>query len=320
MGKDYYAILGIPKSATDDDIKKSYRKLALKYHPDKNKAPDAEEKFKDVAEAYEVLSDKKKRDIYDKYGEEGLKGGFPGGGTGPFQGGTTFYSFHGDPRATFAQFFGNSNPFEEFFSFGNDSQPFISLFDQSFSGAASTSRSQDPPVEHDLYISLEEIASGCTKTMKITKKVLKPNGSLQKEDKILTIQVRPGWKAGTKITFPKEGDQGPNKVPADVVFTIRDKPHPVFKREGSDLRYSAKVTLRDALCGCLVTVPLLGGGKTTLDCTEEVIKPDKTKIIRGQGLPYPKDSGKTGDLIVTFDVLFPDKLSPATKKKLRDLL
>lgn len=74
MGKDYYKALGIVKTATDDEIKKAYRKLALKFHPDKNKAPGAEEKFKEIAEAYEVLSDKKKRDVYDKYGEEGLKG------------------------------------------------------------------------------------------------------------------------------------------------------------------------------------------------------------------------------------------------------
>ena len=73
MGKDYYKILGLPKTATDDEIKKAYRKQALKYHPDKNKAAGAEDKFKEVAEAYEVLSDKKKRDIFDQYGEEGLK-------------------------------------------------------------------------------------------------------------------------------------------------------------------------------------------------------------------------------------------------------
>lgn len=74
MGKDYYKILGIAKTAAEDEIKKAYRKMALKFHPDKNKEPGAEEKFKEIAEAYEVLSDKKKRDVYDKYGEEGLKG------------------------------------------------------------------------------------------------------------------------------------------------------------------------------------------------------------------------------------------------------
>lgn len=101
MGKDFYKILGIQKGANDDEIKKAYRKLALKYHPDKNKSAGAEERFKEIAEAYEVLSDKKKRDIYDQYGEEGLHGGAPGAGP---EGGQSFsYEFHGDPKATFAQ-------------------------------------------------------------------------------------------------------------------------------------------------------------------------------------------------------------------------
>ncbi len=124
MGKDYYKILGVSRSATDDELKKAYRKLALKYHPDKNKAPGAEDKFKEIGEAYDVLSDPKKRRIYDQLGEEGLKGGM--GGSGPSPGGGGFpggadmpggfsYSYHGDPRATFAQFFGTSNPFESFF-------------------------------------------------------------------------------------------------------------------------------------------------------------------------------------------------------------
>ena len=116
MGKDYYKILGVAKTATDDDLKKAYRKLALKYHPDKNKAPGAEERFKEIAEAYEILSDKKKRQIYDQYGEEGLSGGGAGGpgpagfrtsGGGPE---THQFFYHGDPMATFAQFFGSSNP------------------------------------------------------------------------------------------------------------------------------------------------------------------------------------------------------------------
>lgn len=102
MGKDFYKILGIQKGANDDEIKKAYRKLALKYHPDKNKSAGAEERFKEIAEAYEVLSDKKKRDIYDLYGEEGLHGGVPN--TGGSESGQNFtYEFHGDPRATFAQ-------------------------------------------------------------------------------------------------------------------------------------------------------------------------------------------------------------------------
>lgn len=111
MAKDYYKILDLPKNATEDEIKKAYKKMALKYHPDKNKSPGAEEKFKEIAEAYEVLSDPNKRRAYDMGGEEALGGNFSGGpGNGTFH-----YTYSGDPRATFAQFFGNSNPFEAFF-------------------------------------------------------------------------------------------------------------------------------------------------------------------------------------------------------------
>ena len=115
MGKDYYKILGVSRSATDDEIKKGYRKMALKYHPDKNKDPSAADKFKEVAEAFEVLKDKDKRAVYDKYGEEGLKGqpSF-GGGTGAGQGmpaGFTSFKFSGDPFKTFQDFFGDENPF-----------------------------------------------------------------------------------------------------------------------------------------------------------------------------------------------------------------
>ncbi|KAJ8951935.1 hypothetical protein NQ318_013601 [Aromia moschata] len=97
---------------------------------------------------------------------------------------------------------------------------------------------------HDLYVSLDDITKGCQKKMKISRKVLQPDGTTRKEDKVLTINVKPGWKAGTKITFQREGDQGRNKIPADIVFIIRDKPHPLFKREGSDIRYTAKISLK----------------------------------------------------------------------------
>lgn len=319
MGKDYYKILEISKNATDDDIKKAYRKLALKFHPDKNKSPDAEERFKEVAEAYEVLSDKKKREIYDQYGEEGLKGGIPSGNTG----GSGFtYTFHGDPRATFAQFFGNTNPFQSFFDGfgyeGEDNDPFTIIMGSPH--MPSRTKSQDPAVEHDLYVSLEDINIGCVKRMRISRKVLQQDGSLRQEEKILEIDVKPGWKAGTRITFPKEGDQGRNKIPADIVFILKDKPHPVFKREGSDLKYTAKVTLKQALCGCTVQVPTLSGPARTLNFTNEVIKPNTIKRIQNCGLPFPKEPSRRGDLLVTFDIIFPDRLSGAAKEALQKAL
>merc|ERR1712088_812269 len=116
--------------ASDDELKKAYRKSALKYHPDKNKSAGAEEKFKEIGEAYDVLSDPKKRQIYDQLGEEGLKGGAggPGGHPGSSGGPGDFtYTYHGDPRATFSQFFGTSNPFEMFMNMnGGRGGPFRS--------------------------------------------------------------------------------------------------------------------------------------------------------------------------------------------------
>ncbi|KAJ3622716.1 hypothetical protein MTP99_019001 [Tenebrio molitor] len=346
MGKDYYKILGLSKGASDDDIKKAYRKLALKYHPDKNKTAGAEEKFKEVAEAYEVLSDKKKRDIYDNYGEEGLKGGVPG--NSGFGNSSFSYTYHGDPQATFAQFFGNASPFQAFFS-GNHSMfgfpdddmdvddPFASLNvgpTRSGPGGAFRSHSfnfhgtpnrnkdkiQDPPIEHDLYVSLEDITKGCTKKMKISRKVLQSDGTAKKEDKVLTINVKPGWKAGTKITFQREGDQGRNKIPADIVFIIRDKPHPLFKREGSDIRYTAKISLKQALCGCTIEAPTMSSTKIPLHYTSEVIKPNTVRRIQGYGLPLPKEPTRRGDLIVNFDIKFPDTLSQPVKDILYDTL
>lgn len=350
MGKDYYKILGINKGANDDEIKKAYRKLALKYHPDKNKSPGAEEKFKEIAEAYEVLSDTKKREVYDQFGEEGLKGSAPSGGSS----GGSAYTFHGDPRATFAQFFGASSPFATFFEFGpgtnrsfafsgedmdmedpfemrmgpaRPSGPGGAFRSHSFNftpgagrGGGQKDHAQDPPIEHDLYVSLEDIARGCTKKMKISRRVVQPDGMTKKEDKVLTINVKPGWKAGTKITFQKEGDQGRGKIPADIVFIIRDKPHPMFRREGSDIRYMCKLGLKQALCGTVIEVPTLSGEKITLNLTREIVKPNMVKRIQGQGLPFPKEPSRKGDLLVSFEIKFPDTLTQDIKDILYDTL
>lgn len=358
MGKDYYKILGLARGATEDDIKKAYRKMALKYHPDKNKAPGAEEKFKEVAEAYEVLSDKRKREIYDQYGEEGLKGGFGGttsGGTGGPNTTNFTYTFHGDPRATFAEFFGTNNPFESFFTGGSapgsGSSGFGDLLDDhddpfgfvnlgatlggfgpsrtpfrshSFNVGGSQNRAkekpQDPPIEHDLYVTLEDLFKGVTKRMKISRRVVGNDGSIRKEEKVLTINVKPGWKTGTKITFQREGDQAPNKIPADIVFIIRDKPHQHFKREGCDLKYTCRVNLKEALCGTRVEVPTLSGDRVTLNMTDEIIRPTTLKRILGRGMPMPKDPTKRGDLLVTFDIVFPERIPAATRDLLRSSL
>jgi len=347
MGKDFYKILGIAKGASDDEIKKAYRKLALKYHPDKNKAPAAEERFKEIAEAYEVLSDKKKRDIYDKYGEDGLKGGQPGA-PGAENGANFSYQFHGDPRATFAQFFGSSDPFGFFFGGdpgrifegGNmfqsmDDHHDHDIFSQQQRGPAGAFRSQsfnvhsspnrknrqqDPPIEHDLYVSLEDVDKGCVKKMKISRMAIHADGVTRKEEKVLNISVKQGWKAGTKITFQREGDQLPGKIPADIVFVIRDKPHSFFKREGSDIKYIVKISLKQSICGTVLTIPTLNNDTITINTMGEIIKPNTFKRIQGKGLPFPKEPSRRGDLIIAFDIKFPEHITQSTKDILADLL
>merc|ERR1712062_813344 len=348
-GKDYYAILDVKKGANDDELKKAYRKLALKYHPDKNKSAGAEEKFKEVGEAYDVLSDPKKKQIYDKLGEEGLKGSAGGHSAGDFGGPGGFtYTYHGDPRATFSQFFGTSNPFEMFFNtpgqggsagmghgFGGPEGMDIDINElleggmggggpyrsQTFNGGQSKQqRIQDPTIEKDVMVSLEDIAKGVQKKMKISKRVYDPSGGSRQEEKVLQINVKPGWKAGTKVTFAKEGDRIPGKTPADIAFIIRDKPHPTFKREDSNIVYTHRLSLRESLCGSLVTVPLLSGQKRNINCMDEVIKPNTTKRIQGEGLPFPKEPHRKGDLIVKFDIQFPDRISQSSKDVLTDVL
>ncbi|XP_009272794.1 PREDICTED: dnaJ homolog subfamily B member 1-like, partial [Aptenodytes forsteri] len=180
----------------------------------------------------------------------------------------------------FAEFFDGRNPFDTFFvqrngddEDGDDTFTTFHVggfggvgFPRGRGGPEGTCRKQDPPVLYDLKVSLEEIYSGCTKKMKISHKRLNPDGkTVRNEDKILTIEVKRGWKEGTKITFPKEGDQTPNNIPADVVFVLKDKPHGVFRREGSDIVYPAKISLREVMF-----------------CTLNTHKVDMEKLLGGQ--------------------------------------
>ncbi|TNN09388.1 DnaJ subfamily B member 13 isoform 1 [Schistosoma japonicum] len=260
MGLDYYLLLNIPQSASQSEICRAYRRLALRYHPCRAQpGEDFSERFAAISEAYDVLSDLKKKAIYDKFGEEGLKGGAPINleWTKP-------YVYHGDAHKTFMSFFGTDNPFSQF-------QEEMDLqVERNFGGSNGRGYPrQDPPIEREMFLSLEEIYNGCTKKMKVSRRIMNEDGHTSSmKDKILSLTVHPGWREGTRITFPKEGDQGPNTIPADIVFILRDHPHKHFKREGTDLIFTASVSLGQALLGCIVDVPTLDGRLLHVPITE----------------------------------------------------
>uniref|UniRef100_A0A670HSS5 DnaJ homolog subfamily B member 13 n=2 Tax=Podarcis muralis TaxID=64176 RepID=A0A670HSS5_PODMU len=314
MGQDYYAVLDLTRSAKDADIKKAYRKLALKYHPYKNKEPWAREKFKQLAEAYDVLSDPLKKGIYDKFAEEGLKGGIPLEFTvdTPW---TDGYVFHGNPEKVFRDFFGGDNPFAEFYTAEG------AEVNMAFGGLRGKGvKKKDPPIERDLYLSLEDLFYGCTKKIKISRRVMNDDGHASTiKDKILTIDVRPGWKQGTKITFQEEGDQGPNIIPADIIFIVKEKIHPRFKREDDNLIYVAPLPLGKALTGCTVDVRTLDERLLNIPLND-IVHPKYFKVVPGEGMPLASDPTCKGDLIMYFDILFPQRLTPAKKEMLRHAL
>ena len=179
---------------------------------------------------------------------------------------------------------------------------------------------QDATIEKEVFVSLEDIAKGVEKKMKISRTVFDEMGNQRNEEKVLTINVKPGWKAGTKVTFAREGDKIPGKVPADIAFIIRDKPHHTYTRDGSNICYKHSLTLKEALCGSVAQIPTLDGKKVGLNLLDEVIKPTTVKRLQGYGLPFPKEPSKRGDLVVNFDIKFPEKLSQSSKDILFDVL
>lgn len=315
MGQDYYSNLSLTRSANDADIKKAYRKLALKFHPEKNPGDqDSAERFRQISEAYDVLSDPKKRATYDQFGEEGLKNGVP---SGTIESGawTKGYTFHGNAEKVFRDFFGGSNPFHEFYDRvdGDMHMGFGGLHGR---GA----KKQEPPIERELALSLEEVFHGCTKKMKISRRVMNEDGHTSSiRDKILTITVKRGWKPGTKITFPKEGDQGPNNVPADIVFIVKDKPHTRFRREGLNLIYTAAVPLGKALTGHLVEINTLDDRVLHIPIND-IITPGYSKCVPGEGMPVSSDPTQRGDLNIEFKIEFPSRLSPNQKELIQKAL
>ena len=286
MAKDYYEALGVTKSASATDIKKAYRKLALEYHPDRNKSKEAHEKFKEVTKAYEVLSDPKKKQMYDQFGAAAFEQGGPGG----FRGGGPFGGFGGAESGQYGPFTytyttsGNAGEFD----FGGFSDPF-EIFEQFFGGASPFGRQSRRPV-YSLQIDFMEAVSGATKRVNV-------------EGKSQTVKIPAGVDNGSRIRFDDY----------DVLIEVR--PDSKYRREGYDVITDEEIPFSQAALGTEITVDTVGG-EVKLKIPSGT-QPNTLIRLSGKGIPHVRGSGR-GDHYVRLKVTVPKGLSARQKEILRE--
>lgn len=350
--RDYYEVLGVAKTASKEEIKKAYRKLAIQYHPDKNPGDkNAEEKFKEASEAYEVLSDDQKRSIYDQYGHAGLEGMGGAAGGGGF-----------DPS--------HFQGFEDIFG------DFGGIFENLFGGGRRSSSRGGPAggasLRYDLSISFEEAVFGtkaeiqyqnnvacptckgsgsagggrktcasCQGTGQIRKSsgffsIASPcpvchgegaiienpcrdcggTGLQRKKQKIL-VTIPAGVEDGKRITIPRQGDAGPNGgAPGDLIVFIRVRKHPLYERSGSDLYCAIPVSMTQAALGAEITITALDKRQIKIKIPAGI---QNGKLLRVKDEGVPVSGGRKGDLYLKIMVRIPSKLSARAKTLLSEV-
>jgi molecular chaperone DnaJ len=351
--RDYYEVLGVQKNAPQDEIKSQYRKLALKFHPDRNKSPDAAEHFKEISEAYAVLADSEKRKIYDTYGHTGVDGRY-----------STEDIFRG-ARVNFEDIFGG-------FGGGGFDSIFESLFGRGGFGGFGRERGSD--LVYETSITLEDVLRGKREEIDLQKDVecenckgsgCAPGTSMrtctvcngqgqvrtsrssgfstfitvhpcntcrgqgkiierpcskckgrgkQKGTKHLSFDIPSGVDTG-EYTIKGEGESVDNGINGDLVVRIRVKPHERFKRDGADIFYDANISMIDAVLGKTIVVPTLEG--TEKLTVEQGTQPNSIIKLKGKGLPHLGGRGR-GDQYVRLVVNIPSKLDKRQKKILED--
>lgn len=336
-GKDYYEILGLPRNASEKEIRAAYRRLARKYHPDVNPGDKAaEERFKEISEAYSVLSDPEKRKLYDRFGdrwemamrakEQGIdiENMGPGDfGPGAQQEGRSF-------RFTFEDLGG-----WEDFGFGDLGRIFEQVFrsreESPFRAEPFLERGED--IEAEVELDLEEVAQGITRTVSVTRREPCPTcrgasgrrrpcftcggrGEIPRSRRV-EVKIPPGVQEGTRLRLAGEGHFGPRGGrPGDLYLRVRLRPHPFFERKGDDLHCEVPVTVPEAVLGAEIEVPTLTG-KAKVRIPPGTSSGQRLRL-RGMGLPNPR-TGQRGDQYIRILLVPPKPLSERDKEVIRQL-
>ena len=358
--EDYYDILGVSKTASPTEVKKAYRKCAMKYHPDKNPGnKEAEEKFKQVAEAYEVLSDEEKRKKYDTFGNDGLNGHhftsatdifsrFFGGGEG---GGGIFNFFNmgnrAGPRKTRDVKYPLGVTLKEFFQGTNkkinvqrnrncDKCEGRGVHEGASLNACPVCKGagviiRQHPIAPGFHTTQQQMCYHCNGE----KVVAAPSDyckkcsgkKVVKDVKQLKIHVLAGASAGEVISFSGEADEAPGWMAGDIYVILAEKmdeSNTMWKRGGNDLIYNVEISLKEALTGYTIEIPHLSGKKLYVENQGEVISPGCRRSICNKGMPIKRDNGRIsgyGNLILVFQVRFPlYKEIESSTKELEKLL
>ncbi|MFF2303351.1 DnaJ C-terminal domain-containing protein [Streptomyces sp. NPDC058128] len=305
MAQDFYEVLGVPRTASQDEIQQAYRRLARRHHPDVNKDPGAEERFKDLNEAYSVLSDPKTRARYDRFGEDfrkipedfddrvaaGAGGGFRARGT----------AGAGGPRVRYATGFGDD--------FAAEDIDFEDLFGSFFGAGAARGGVPGADQEAELPLSVEEAFKGGRRTVTLAG----PTGRPRRYE----VNVPPGVTDGQRIRLAGEGGRGSGDAPGgDLYLRVRIQSHPQFRLDGRDVHVQIPVTPWEAALGATVPVPTPGGGTAKVTVPAGSSSGRRLRL-RGEGMPDPR--GGDGDLYAELRVVVPPTLGDRERELFEEL-
>ncbi len=310
--QDYYEILGVPRTATEQEIRSAYRRLARQYHPDVNPGdPEAEERFKQIAEAYEVLSDPESRARYDQLGSRWRDYERAGAQQGqPFAWEDIFGAQQGGPRTGYRTF--DEEDLQDMFG---DASPFSDFFGTYFGGPRRESRRAARPaagreIETPIQVTLAEAYQGATRVISVPS----PDGQTRR----LEVRIPPGVRDGSRIRIAGQG--GPGRAggpPGDLYLVVTVLPDPRFERRGDDLYTEIRVPLTTMLLGGEARVPTPDGRQLSLSIPS-VTQDGRTFRLRGQGMPQLNNPDRRGDLYAEAHALLPEQLTPRQRELIEE--